>query len=66
LIKSRGQYKSLHPPPDGYGQKRAIESAWRVLEDNPVTWKRSETWTNSDGDELEELLQRSLEVDDDE
>jgi hypothetical protein len=62
LIKSRGQ----EPPPDGYGQKRALESAWRVLEDNPVTWKRSETWTNSDGDELEELLQKSLEVDDDE
>jgi hypothetical protein len=31
-----------------------------------VTWMRSETWTNSDGDELEELLQKSLDVDDDE
>ena len=62
LIQSRGQ----EHPPGGYGQKRALESAWRVLEDNPVTWKRSETWTNSDQDELEELLQKSLEVNDDE
>jgi hypothetical protein len=62
LMKSRGQ----EPPPDGYGQKGAFESAWRLLENNPVTWKRNETWTNSDGDELKELLQKSLEVDDDE
>jgi hypothetical protein len=54
--------KGGEPPLIGRGRKSEFKNPWDALKNTPISWRRSETWSESDQTGLEELQQKLEEV----